>query len=81
MTDNQDSLQNALAILKSLPSGDERLLEACRKLGEITNELQSVMAAQTSLQEACELVEERGRVGARRAASFMIEILRLAHNL
>ncbi len=77
----EDTFSNALEVLKALPLGDQRVLDACRKLGEITNELQSAMAAETSLEETCDLVEQKTRVGAKRAASFLIEVLRLAHNL
>ncbi|WP_041244086.1 hypothetical protein [Gloeobacter kilaueensis] len=60
---------------------DPRVLDACRKLGEITNDLQTAMAAETSPEETYSLVEQGARDSARKAASFLIEVLRLAHNL
>jgi len=81
MNTPDNSFQNALEVLRSLPPNDHRVLDACRKLGEITNDLQSAMASETSLKETCDILEERSAVTAKHAASFMIEILRLAHNL
>ncbi|BAC88991.1 hypothetical protein [Gloeobacter violaceus] len=76
-----DTFANALEVIQCLPLGDPRVLDACRRLGEITNDLQSAMAAETDLEQACALVEEHAHDSARKAASFLIEVLRLAHNL
>ncbi|MBC8121289.1 MAG: hypothetical protein H7Y22_05550 [Gemmatimonadaceae bacterium] len=77
----EEQIADALEVLRRIPPGDQRVLDACRKLGEVTNQLQSAMASQTDLDQACALVEARTEVTARQAASFLIEILRLAHNL
>jgi hypothetical protein len=77
MTENDDSFKSALEILRFLPPDDVRLLDACRRLGEITHDLQNAMASETDLESTCEVVEDRTR----QAAGFLIEVLRLAHNL